>query len=87
MTAHNRMHAYFCTRPQYRAMVRLPHQRDEDEQEDRRTRQDSDAADGDGTDDGEDDDDPEDPIEAIFRIIEEYYEGIAKREDEGMGVG
>ncbi len=30
-------------------------------------------------------DDEEDPVEAIFRIIEQYYEGVDKREDEGMG--
>jgi hypothetical protein len=35
----------------------------------------------------ENEEDPEeDPVEAIFRIIEQYYEGVAKREDEGMGV-
>jgi hypothetical protein len=33
----------------------------------------------------EDSEDEDDPVEAIFRIIEQYYEGVNKREDEGMG--
>lgn len=59
-------------------MVRLPHQRE-------------DAADDDAAEDADEDDaqdtDDDDPVTAIFRIIAEYYEDVAKREDEGMGVG
>lgn len=33
----------------------------------------------------EETEDEDDPVEAIFRIIERYYEGVEKREDEGMG--
>lgn len=43
---------------------------------------------GDDVEEDEADDeekDDEDPVEAIFRIIEQYYEGVSKREDEGMG--
>lgn len=29
----------------------------------------------------------DDPVEAIFAVIDQYYDGVPKREDEGMGVG
>lgn len=63
-------------------MVRLPHQRDDDDTEDRDAGTEDEAP-----TDETDDEDEDDPIKAIFRIIEKYYEGVAKREDEGMGVG
>lgn len=31
-----------------------------------------------------DDDLPEDPVDAIYEILDRYYEGL-KREEEGMG--
>jgi hypothetical protein len=35
---------------------------------------------------GDDDEaDDEDPVDAIFRIIRQYYRDTPKREDEGMG--
>ncbi|MDY6778063.1 MAG: hypothetical protein SVU32_05315 [Candidatus Nanohaloarchaea archaeon] len=33
----------------------------------------------------EDGDRREDPVAAIFRILDRYYEGVEKREDEGIG--
>lgn len=59
-------------------MVRLPHQREDDDGKDQE---------GEDHPDTDDDEDDDDPVKAIFRIIEKYYEGVAKREDEGMGVG
>ncbi|MDY6771635.1 MAG: hypothetical protein SV186_06825 [Candidatus Nanohaloarchaea archaeon] len=39
----------------------------------------------DPAEEGEEHERDEDPVDAIFRIIEQYYEGVKKREDEGIG--